>query len=177
MSESAVEVILLKPFVFSQPPAKGQKIPTEFKFMPRIDPEAAKTGSPHRWLPTTIEIPKFIADHPWVKEDYADGAIEPPAVTRKRIAAAEEAAKEERKKNAKIIQQSEEAYRRTTVGAEVVAKRGAKVEDEFNTPVNQLGRLQGADIDPQALERELNTPVNELQQQQSGGKATSDEKE
>lgn len=171
MSETTVEVILLKPFVFSRPPAKGQKLSQEFRFTPRIDPEAAKSGSPHRWLPTKVEIPQFVADHPWVKEDFADGAIENPKVTQERLAAVEKAAEEERKKNAKIIKQAEDAYRRSTAGAQVAKERGKATEDELNTPVNQLGRLQGADIDSE-LARELNTPLNELQQ-----KATQSETE
>ena len=168
MDQETVAVILLKPFVFSHMPNPNSRVPQELRFTPQKDPEAIARGSTHFWMPTQVELPKFVAEHPWVKEHFADGAIERPEVTKARQDAIEAAKAEERKRNEKITKDAEAAFRRSTAGAEGRTAVDKSVEADLNTPVNKLAAKAGKDIDQAAVDRELNTPVDQLQRTQSG---------
>ena len=79
-------VILLKPFVFSPPLGEGVRLTKEVKFFPEKDTHG-------NWVPTETDLPDDVAEHDWIKNHYADGAIERPEITAKRSEAAADALK------------------------------------------------------------------------------------
>jgi hypothetical protein len=88
-------ITVLKPFTFSRPLPKpsnvevrdgelhvrhnGQrpKLPRELRFMPDTDGHG-------NYIATEREVDDDIADHPWIKEHFADGCIEDPALAAER---------------------------------------------------------------------------------------------
>lgn len=138
------KVILLRPFVFSSPPRGNERLTREQKFTPQKDPQ---TG---QWIPTEIELEDHVAGHEWISEHYADGCIERPEVTAKRVEEVEARKKKQAEDNALQLAKAENAMVRA--GAVTPIKiNDEEVEKELNTPVNQLKGKRGSGID---------TPVN-----------------
>jgi len=155
-------VILLRPFTFSYPSTGGEnhRLPREQKFAPLRDKE---TGG---WLPTEQELPDEVAEHSFISEHFADGCIERPEVTKARIEAAQAKVTKEKEDNARELKKAEDALKRASGSHAVHKITEAKVEQQLNTPVNEIGAKQGADIDKPVddkdLQAALNTPVNKL---------------
>lgn len=136
-------VILIKPFVFSPPASEGARLTKEVKFFPEKD-------SNGNWVPTEIELPDDIAAHDWIKDHYADGAIERPEVTAKRAQVSAELLKKKQDDNALQLAKAEQAMVRAGVSRKPVDTNDADVQRELNTPVNQLKGERGADVDKTA---------------------------
>jgi hypothetical protein len=136
----SVNYVLLKPFVFSRPAVSGRLSET-VKFVPQKDPD---TGA---YIPTEIEMEDEIAEHPWIREHFADGCLESPERTQQRLAVAQAKKDKANKDAAKIKKQSEEAFRRATGGAEVKKTSDQELQKALNTPVNELAAARGKGID------------------------------
>lgn len=135
------EVILLKPFVFSPKAAEGQRLTQEIKFSPEKDP---RTGA---WAPTKIELPDEVAEHEWVSEQYADGAIERPEVTAARAEAEKKRLEKVQDDNAKQLLKAEQAMHRAGGATKAIDLNSAEVQKDLNTPVNELKGARGKGID------------------------------
>jgi hypothetical protein len=139
-------------------------MPTEVQYTPQ------RRGT-HGWNPTEVELPDDVATHPWVADDFADGAIESPAQAAARVTALVAEKDRNAEDAARINAQAEQAMRRATGNAVVRKASSSDMEKELNTPVNELGAQQGKDIDSPPAEplvpsdADLNTPVNVLQEQ------------
>lgn len=155
-------VILLRPFTFSYPSAGGEhhRLPRDEKFTPLRDKE---TGG---WLPTEQELPDDVANHSFITEHFADGCIERPEATKARMEAAQAKVDKAKQDNARELQKAEDALKRATGSHAVHKVTESKVTSELNTPVNEIGAKQGADVDKAVddkdLQLALNTPVNKL---------------
>lgn len=135
------EVILLKPFVFSPKAAENQRLTKEIKFSPEKD---SRTGA---WVPTKIELPDEVAEHEWIAESYADGAIERPEVTAARVEAEHKRLEKIKDDNAVQLAKAEQAMNRAGAGRKVVDMNDDDVKKELNTPVNVLKGNRGKGID------------------------------
>lgn len=142
-----VTVTLLKPFVFSRVPAAGVPLPKEQQFRPDRDKQ---TGA---WVPTLVEIPVDVADHPWVKDTLADGAIEDPKVTKARLAVEDERRAKQIEADKKIQAMADAALRRAEGKIASPAASDEDLHKELNTPANELGTAAGADIDKKLDEK------------------------
>lgn len=135
-------VVVLKPFVFTFPPkSRREKLATELKVVPNRDPVTKD------WVPTERELPDEVAEHEWVSQQFADGAIERPEKTQARMEAAAEKHKEEAAAAQKIIEQAQAALARMTKTAEATQVREEDLTRELETPVSQLRAQQGMDLD------------------------------
>lgn len=124
------KITVLKPFTFSRPPGKAQKLPTEQKFEPG-----------------EREIDNEMAAHPWIEKDFADGAIESPAQARARLEAAKAGA-EQAARDAEVAKaQAEATFARVSAAASQTASQNKETEKELNTPVNEVGAQRGAGVD------------------------------
>ena len=112
-----------------------------------------------------------VLNHPWVFRDMADGQIEHPDATRKRLAEEEVRNKAEEERRKRLREEAEAALARTEVAAENAGQAGRDVQGELDTPLNQpRGRRQHKSTvrPPQVtdtaaeLNAQLNTPLNEL---------------
>jgi len=87
-------------------------------------------------------------------------------VTKARIEAAQAKVTKEKEDNARELKKAEDALKRASGSHAVHKITEAKVEQQLNTPVNEIGAKQGADIDKPVddkdLQAALNTPVNKL---------------
>lgn len=138
-------VTLLRPFVFSSPPKdEHHKLPREQWFKPQKD---AATGD---WVPTPVELPDDVANHPFIAEHYADGCIERPEITAERVAALQAKRQQEDEVNARELRKAEEALKRASGTHEVHKAIDEDVERQLNTPVNQLNAQQGQGIGKKA---------------------------
>lgn len=151
------KVILLRPFVFSSP-AIGEhaKLSREQKFLPQKN---SQTGE---WIPTEVELPDEVAEHPFIHKEFADGCIERPEVTAARIKAVQAKLDVEKVISDRELQKAEDALKRASGSHAVHKVNEDDVTRQLNTPVNQLGAQRGKSIDEAALSDALNTPANEL---------------
>lgn len=132
--------ILLKPFTFSRPPFEGAKLPTETKFTPDRDGQG-------RFIPTEIELPDDVANHPWIQKSNADGCLESEEQTEARIKAEQTAQAKLSAENALALANANAAMARARGAQEkVVEVNEAALQKELNTPVSQLQSAQGVDI-------------------------------
>jgi hypothetical protein len=115
-----VTIHVLKPFRFSRLPAEGQKLTVEQTFEPGFH-----------------DIPEDMANHPWIKNDFADGRIERPEHMKARLETAAAAEDRVAKENAKTKELADAALARLTAASSDPTAR-EKIEKELNTPVNQL---------------------------------------
>jgi hypothetical protein len=129
MAKQVIRV--LKPFMFSHPAVVGVKLATETKFMP----------GDH-------EVPDAIANHPWI-QGGADGRVETAAQ-------AQERAEYEKRKAAAAKVEADAA---NAAAAAAVAR--AKTTE----PVTK--------VTGEGLEEELNTPVNEIQRRRAAGQSVA----
>lgn len=132
-------VVLLKPFVFS-PPAGKSRIAQEVRFTPNKDANG-------NWVPTDTDLPDEVAGHEWIKDHYADGAIERPEATAKRAEAVAARLKQQQDDNAIQIARAEQAMTRAGLARKPVDTNDANVQKDLNTPVNELKGNRGADVD------------------------------
>jgi hypothetical protein len=136
------KIMVVKPFVYTLPPRhKREKLATEVKFTPTRDPVTKD------WAPTEIEIDDEMANHDWIKRDFADGCIERPEVTKARIAALEEKHKKDVEEAQVVIKQAEAALARAGSRTKTDAEHKSDLERDLNTPINQLKSDRGTDID------------------------------
>jgi hypothetical protein len=154
------KVILLRPFVFSSPGNAEQKLGTEQKFIPNKD---ARTGE---WIPTEVELPDEVANHDFIKVNFADGCIERPEDTEARVKKEKDIQKKKVEDDSRELRKAEDALNRASGSHAVHQANENDVSRQLNTPVNKLGAEQGEGIDKpideKASELELNTPVNKL---------------
>lgn len=167
MQTEKTTITLLKPFVFSEPPQEGQKLPVEHKFMPKRDDHG-------RFVPTDIEVDPWIAEHPYIAEQYADGAIESPDQRAARQQVIDAQAAKRKQEDDKANADAAKAIARATGSAQRRAERDDATNGEINTPVNEAAIKQGEGlstgapvVDESALTEELNTPINVLRQRQA----------
>jgi hypothetical protein len=146
-----VKTILLKPFTFSYPLGNNPnaRLTKEKKFEPEKDSQG-------RWKPTEIELDDDIAKHPWIKEHYADGAIERPEVTAARAEAEQKKLEKQQEDNAIQLGKAQQALARSTVSRPIDMTDEA-VQRELNTPVNVLRGSQGTDIDKPIDQRNVDS--------------------
>jgi hypothetical protein len=136
------KIMVVKPFVYTLPPKhKREKLATEVKIVPNKDPVTKE------WAPTELEIDDEMASHPWIKDDFADGCIERPEVTKARIDALDEKHKKEVQEAQVVIKQAEAALARAGSRTKTDAEHKSDLERDLNTPVNQLRSDRGSDID------------------------------
>ena len=83
-------------------------------------------------------MPDDIAAHDWIKDHYADGAIEHPEVTADRAQVYAELLKKKQDDNAVQLAKAEQAMVRAGISRKPVDSNDADVRRELNTPVNQL---------------------------------------
>lgn len=153
----AQTVTLLRPFHLSFPSTgEHHRLPREKKFAPRRNLQSGE------WIPTEVELTDEEANHPYIKDHWADGCIERPEVTAARVQAAQEKQRKEDADNAKELRKAEEALKRATGAHDVHKAAGTATDKELNTPVNELGASRGKSIDETALADALNTPADQL---------------
>lgn len=154
-------VTLLRPFVFSRPATGRGGLATEQKFRPQWDDHVKQ------WIPTEVDLPDDMCDHPFIAEDYADGCIERPAATEARLGAVKAKKDSDDELGRRELKKAEDALRRASGSHEVQQRASVSQAEQLNTPVNQLQAQHGAGIsktvDVDDLEDALNTPVNKLQ--------------
>ncbi len=137
-----MKINVLKPFVFSAPLEKDQRLPTERLF----------TVGEH-------EITEEMANHPWIKNTHAEGKIESPEQRVKRVKEQKVKADADAAQAAIATAEAEAAVRRATTAQPVLTASAEELEEELNTPVHVLrergpgGKKSGGRID---------TPVNQL---------------
>lgn len=134
------KVTLLKPFVFSHSAKENERLTKEIKFFPNKD----KNG---KWVPTEIEIPDEVAEHEWIANNYADGAIERPEVTAARAEAEKKRLEKVQEDNAIQLAKAEQAMSRSGAGKKAIDLTDAAVQKELNTPVSELKGARGKSID------------------------------
>lgn len=153
-------VMLLKPFVLSRPPTMGKNLPSEKKFTPRQNPQTKE------WIPTEITLSDEDADHWYIKDHFADGAIERPEVAAARIAAAEAKRQKQDEEDARQAQIARDLMKRASGSHAVQQVNNDATEGQINTPVNALRAQSGKDVDKPISQTEhedaLNTPVDQL---------------
>jgi hypothetical protein len=136
------KVIVVRPFVFSAQPSPGQRLVSELRIAPVKNADGA-------WLPTEVELPPHVAEHPWIKTDFADGCIERPEMTAERVAREKAKKKAEDEENTKQLALAQQAMKRAT-GATVAKATEEDVARDLNTPVNELRANRGKDIGDKA---------------------------
>jgi hypothetical protein len=142
-------VTLLKPFRFS-PPLGESRLTKEVPFTPNKD-------SNGNWIPTEIDLPDDIAEHSWIKNDYADGAIERPEQTAKRAEVVAVALKKQQDDNAIQLAKAEQAMARAGASRKPIDTNDDEVQRQLNTPVNELKGSRGGDID-QPIDKDKTAP-------------------
>lgn len=154
-------VTLLRPFTFSRPATGRGGLPTEQKFKPQWDDKAKQ------WIPTEIDLPDDMVDHPFIADDYADGCIERPAATAARLGAVTTKKEADDELGRRELKKAEDALKRASGSHEVQQRASLSQAEQLNTPVNELRAQHGAQVsktvDVEDLEDALNTPVNKLQ--------------
>lgn len=134
------KVIVLKPFVFSHPAKENERLTKEVKFVPNKD----KNG---KWVPTETELPDNIAEHEWIANSYADGAIERPEVTAARAEVEKKRLEKVQEDNKIQLAKAEQAMNRAGASKKAVDFNDADVQKELNTPINELKGARGKGID------------------------------
>jgi hypothetical protein len=141
------KIHVLKPFVFSSLPPNGSKLPVERHFAKGVK-----------------DIDEAMANHPWIRDEYADGHIERPEQARARLRAAAIAAKQAADEAAQVNRLAEEAIARTVAQSGTTASN-EEIERELNTPANELQRQRGAALDlpeTQVSVGDVKAPVDRL---------------
>lgn len=149
MSEEMVTVIVIKPFVFSRPVAAAKAgvtavLPHEKRFVPN---KSKETGA---WEPTEMQMPADIYADPWISVGFADGAIESPTVTQQRLQVVADRAAAQAKENDRQNKLAEAALARAQGKTNLTAPPAvddAQLEKDLNTPINELVRAAGTDVD------------------------------
>jgi hypothetical protein len=144
---------VLKPFMFSHPATKGQKLTTETRF----------SVGEH-------EIEDEIANHPWIRSG-ADGRIESPAQAAARAAEEEQKAKEAKAEADNANAQALAAAERLKRAEPRTAGTAEELEAELNTPVSVLRAQRGQGVPAGGkLEEEATAPVVDLKVAKKAGK-------
>jgi hypothetical protein len=111
-----------------------------------------------------------VLSHPWIARDLADGAVESPEVTRARLEQEAEQARIRKERTDALLAEAAVVLERSVRSAQGTADVGADVEDDLNTPLNQMrvgrksrgsGRKE-IDFNDPAVQAQLNTPLNQL---------------
>lgn len=141
------KINVLKRFTFSYPPHPDHKLHRE---------KQIEVGEQ--------EIDEVMANHPWIREHYADGCIERPEAAVARADAAKATADKTAAEAKAAIEEAERAYNRTVAMAASVAVSPEQLEKDLNTPINRLAAEQGTGIDSA-------TPAVEASKEGGGKKA------
>lgn len=115
-----------KQFIYSRPKLQDEKLAVEQVFKP----------GEH-------EISEAMADHPWIRDHFADGCIESPAEAAARAEAAKVAAEKAEEEAKQVQALADASFARLQVNAENNAGTPEEIERELNTPVSKLRRAGG----------------------------------
>lgn len=169
-TEGRVRFPVLKRFTFLAPivHARGDGVHM-------ITPRERHFDKGEHLLDPASEADAQVLAHPWIWRDFADGAVESPDRTCVRVEREAAEAKVQHERRQALLAEAAIALDRSIVQAKGTADAGADVEDELNTPLNQMrvgasgkkakgGTRKDADIeiDSAALHAQLDTPLNQL---------------
>ncbi len=103
-------------------------------------------GASRRFEPGTYTMNRrdpsdaMVLDHPWIKRDLADGAIEDPKQTLQRMRELHEKAQRDAANHAAVIRQVEADLKRHAFKEQMSVEQMEAFQREMNTPINQLKR-------------------------------------
>lgn len=121
---------VLKPFVFTFPPLKGERMPTEQKFKVLGDVEIADD---HPML-----------SHPWFTQDHCDGHVESPIQAQARLDRERLTLEEQERQNVISKAAAEAAIARLQNVGRIVQGTAEELDEELNTPIPLLRARQNA---------------------------------
>lgn len=121
---------VLKPFVFTFPALKGERMPTEQKFKVVGDVEIADDHP--------------LLSHEWFLKDYCDGAIESTQQARLRLEREKLALEDQERQNVISRAAAEAAVMRLENAGQMAHGTAEELEKELNTPIPILKARQAA---------------------------------
>lgn len=123
---------VLKPFMFSHPPAYGERLTTETRF----------SVGEH-------EVDESVANHPWIRAG-ADGKVETAAQAKVRADKAAKKAEQDRIDADIALAAADAAVNRLRAGEPTRTASREEIDAELNTPIDQLRAKRGQGM-PAAL--------------------------
>jgi hypothetical protein len=126
---------VLKSFVFTPPPERRSRVPTEMKF---------RTGPNREPVDVTIPDNHPLLTHPWYLDDHCDGCVESPEQAKARVDRERAALAASVAQNTASLAQAQAAVDRMQNAGKSILGSKEEQEEELNTPIPELRARQNA---------------------------------